>query len=87
MPLYSYECTSCEHQFEAYNSIDDRKSHGCTECGKHANLILSRKPPAVHGFALGWFEHIAEEPIYIKNKKHLKEVCNQHDCYAPGVLS
>lgn len=26
------------------------------------------------------------EPVYAKSKKHMKELCNRYECYAPGVL-
>ena len=33
MPLYKYKCISCEHQFEAQNTIADRETAPCPECG------------------------------------------------------
>ena len=85
MPLYTYQCLNCDRTFEAFSTIDDRKFSECAGCESIAELTIGR-PAAVHDFALGWFEHLAHEPIYIKSRKQLKEECNRRGCYAPGIL-
>lgn len=34
MPTYQYECSSCDHTFEAFQSMMDQKLKKCPECGK-----------------------------------------------------
>ncbi len=34
MPTYDYECRSCSHRFEAFQSIRDDALTTCPECGK-----------------------------------------------------
>ena len=34
MPTYDYECESCGHQFEQFQSITARPTRKCPECGK-----------------------------------------------------
>lgn len=85
MPSYSYKC-GCGAKFDAFRPMSDRHEAPCPKCGGTAQQALSRLAPAVHGFKFGWFEHMAREPVYAKSKKHMKELCDQHDCYAPGVL-
>jgi len=34
MPTYDYECGSCGHQFERFQSITARPAKKCPECGK-----------------------------------------------------
>lgn len=85
MPIYNYRC-SCSHEFEAFEKMDDRALSTCPKCNLMAEQTISRRAPAVHGFKYGVFEHITDEPVYVKSKKHLKELCNRYDCYAPGVL-
>lgn len=34
MPTYQYECEACEHSFEHYQSMLDKKLKKCPECGK-----------------------------------------------------
>lgn len=85
MPLYNYICSK-KHEFEAVVSMENRALCKCPKCGTMANQTISRRPAAVHGFKYGEFEDIALEPVYAKSKKHLRELCNRYDCYAPGVL-
>lgn len=85
MPLYNYKCSK-GHCFEAINSIKNHALHKCGACGSIAKQTISRRPAAVHGFKFGIFEDIALEPVYVKGKKHMKELCNRYDCYAPGVM-
>ncbi len=83
MPLYNYKCT-CGNAFEAFNTIKDMGVHPC-ECGKLAEQTLSR-PPAVHGFKYGFFEHISHDGEYIKSRRHLRQACIREGCYAPYIL-
>jgi putative FmdB family regulatory protein len=34
MPTYEYECKSCHHTFEAFQSIKDEPLKKCPKCGK-----------------------------------------------------
>lgn len=36
MPTYEYQCKSCEHQFEAFQSMTAKALRKCPECGKNA---------------------------------------------------
>ena len=40
MPTYEYECRSCEHQFEAFQSIKDKPLKKCPECGKGIRRLI-----------------------------------------------
>lgn len=82
MPMYTYEC-GCGFQFEDAKSIDDRKTCKCSNCGETARQIIGR-PAGVIPFQLGWFEHIAAEPLYIRNKDELRAACEENNCYATG---
>ena len=35
MPTYQYECTHCGHDFEALQSMTDKKLKKCPQCGKN----------------------------------------------------
>ena len=85
MPLYNYKCPK-GHEFEAINSIKNRALSQCGECGRMAKQTISRRPAAVHRFKFGVFEDMTLEPVYAKSKKHMRELCNRYECYAPGVL-
>jgi putative FmdB family regulatory protein len=34
MPTYEYECDSCGHAFDVFQSITEPKKRKCPECGK-----------------------------------------------------
>lgn len=34
MPSYDYECRSCEHSFEAFQSMSDEPLKVCPSCGQ-----------------------------------------------------
>lgn len=40
MPTYEYICKACEHEFEAFQSMNDPAKRKCPECGKNT---LERK--------------------------------------------
>lgn len=35
MPTYDYECTSCGHAFDAFQSMSDEPLKKCPECGRN----------------------------------------------------
>lgn len=86
MPLYNYKCPSndCEHEFSEIQSIADRESCPCPNCGILAEQQLSAPPSYM--FKEGWWEHIGPEPIYVKSKSQLRDECEKNDCIATGEL-
>ena len=85
MPLYNYKC-SCNKEFEAFENMSNGSFSKCPNCGKMAEQTISTKPAAVHGFKFGEFRDILPDPINVRGKQHLKDLCEEHECYAPGVL-
>lgn len=47
MPIYTYQCSKCEHFFEVFQSITGRGNAQCPNCGSPANLIPSLPAPPV----------------------------------------
>ena len=86
MPLYDLECTKCAHEFEDFVKMDERGDVPCPECGSETVVVIHKNGSAVQLFPEGWFEHIAKEPMYISDKKQLKQACEDNGCYAPGLL-
>lgn len=55
MPIYEYQCQSCQHEFEALQKISDGALTDCPECRQPA----LRKKISAAGFRLsgsGWYE-------------------------------
>lgn len=42
--------------------------------------------PPTKDWATGWWENITTEPVYIEDKKHLKQVCDKHGVMAKGLM-
>ena len=40
MPTYEYECTSCGHGFEVFQSMSDPPLKDCPECGKEVRRLI-----------------------------------------------
>jgi len=40
MPTYEYECKSCAHNFEVFQSMSDEPLKDCPECGKEVRRII-----------------------------------------------
>jgi putative FmdB family regulatory protein len=40
MPTYEYECKSCHHKFEAFQSIRDEPLKKCPKCGKGVRRLF-----------------------------------------------
>ena len=41
MPTYEYECTSCSHTFDAFQSINDVPLEICPKCGKNVRRLIN----------------------------------------------
>ena len=40
MPTYEYECRSCKHRFEEFQSINDDPIRNCPKCGKSVRQLF-----------------------------------------------
>ncbi|MCL2266054.1 MAG: FmdB family transcriptional regulator [Treponema sp.] len=40
MPTYEYECKSCGHNFEIFQSMSDPPLKDCPECGKEVRRLI-----------------------------------------------
>ena len=53
MPLYEYQCKSCQNNFELRQKFSDAPASACPECGGEVEKLISQS-----GFALkgqGWY--------------------------------
>ena len=41
MPTYEYECGSCRHRFERFQSITAKTSSSCPKCRRKARRLIS----------------------------------------------
>jgi putative FmdB family regulatory protein len=84
MPTYEYECRECNHQFESFAWVEDRKKpekEPCKICGgKSIKLGYNNhridRPHNVGGFADA-MERVCQSPA-VKGTKYEKELRAKH---------
>jgi|GEM_PF-189182 len=55
MPIYEYECTACEHEFETIQKFSDDPLKTCPECDAD-KLVKKISAAAFHLKGTGWYE-------------------------------
>ncbi len=53
MPIYEYECETCQHRFEVMQKFSDKPIKKCTQCAGPVHKVLS--PPALVFKGTGWY--------------------------------
>ena len=53
MPLYEYQCESCQGLLEVLQKFSDEPLSVCKECGGKLKRLLS--PPGLHFKGTGWY--------------------------------
>ncbi len=53
MPLYEYQCESCEHRFEVIQKFSDAPIDACPTCGSAVRKLFSS--PAIQFKGSGWY--------------------------------
>ena len=53
MPLYEYQCESCQHRFEVIQKFSDAPVDTCPKCGGTVKRLLSS--PAIQFKGSGWY--------------------------------
>ena len=41
MPTYEYECKSCQHTFDAFQSMSDEPLKSCPKCNKELRRLIN----------------------------------------------
>ncbi len=53
MPIYEYQCESCEHIFEVQQKFSDPLVEACVKCGKSVRKLISA--PGLMFKGTGWY--------------------------------
>ena len=53
MPIYEYQCESCEHIFEVQQKFSDPLVEACIKCGKSVRKLISA--PGIMFKGTGWY--------------------------------
>ena len=82
MPTYDYLCTRCEKEFEGWAKIAERRDTKCT-CGGSVEIMFKPARRAVVTFTPGWWNDIADKPVYCETPQELRDACDKNDAYSP----
>ena len=82
MPLYEVQCLKCDKEFEAFAKIAERQSIKC-QCGGKTKILMS--PPKKDWFKPFVSEDFNGEPILVRTKGHLKQLCEEHGVYSRAL--
>lgn len=55
MPIYEFECPSCQHRFEKLQKVSDADPTDCPDCGK-PGVRRRLTAPAFRLSGSGWYE-------------------------------
>jgi putative FmdB family regulatory protein len=53
VPIYEYQCESCQHRFEVKQKMSDVPVSACVRCGKRVTKLIS--PSAIKFKGSGWY--------------------------------
>ncbi len=91
MPTYDYQCNSCGHAFELFQSINDAVKSKCPECGKRTLRRLFGTGGAVVFRGSGFYQTDYRSESYKKGaeaeKKGTADGKNSGGESAPGKSS
>ncbi len=90
MPLNDVNCPRCgvievNHKVSHMWKAKDKWYTRC-RCGRGAEILCTLTMKNNDWFRPHWNEGIDWDPVYVKSKKHLKELCLKNNCtnYALG---
>jgi putative FmdB family regulatory protein len=79
MPTYEYECTSCKHNFEAFQKITDKPLTHCPKCNKKVKRLISAGAGVIFKGS-GFYATDYKKKDSAKPKKPSSEGCkNTHE--------
>jgi len=84
VPLYEYQCESCEHIFEVQQKFSDPLVDACVKCGKSVRKLISA--PGILFKGTGWYVTDYSNKLKDPNlSKPSSEAGGKQDSGASGV--
>ena len=79
MPNYVVKCKECGKKFEAFASIKDMDDIKCDCGGNIEHIIVPGSVVGIHVWIPYLEENITHQPVMVNSKKHLKQLCKEHN--------
>lgn len=82
--IYQMECDRCGKNTEMHCHLVEHetliKPGWPCQCGGRVRQVLVNSGIAFarEAFPKGEWEHVADDPVFIRDKAHLKDVCEEH---------
>lgn len=79
MPLYLYHCIQCDHEFEAFNRVEERNKQACLKCGDDVRILITTGSVITEtNFpGRGFWKYEFSEPVFIKDQQHFEHLLKQ----------
>ena len=86
MPIFDYQCSKCDHTFEAIQKISDAVLTDCPECGE-STLKKMVSAPSFRLKGGGWYETDFKDGNKKKDekKKEPSSEKSSHSCAGAGA--
>lgn len=77
MPVYDIRCTQCGAVQLDVAHASGEPPPPCRECSSPTEHVWLTSPRAKF-FHKGWYEHVAQDPMYFDDRGKLREHCNRN---------
>lgn len=89
--IYDYLCQECGEVTEAYRMVKDRDHcPRCHGCGAKTIKVISPGRTSINvgkGHRIpGLCTSLPGDPVYVKNKRHFRELCKERNAGTPVNL-
>ena len=78
MPLYDVKCSGCGKEEAVLAKLADFDNIRCMDCDNPMRVLITMKSHPVT-FREGYFDNIANDPIYCRTPQELRDACDEHD--------
>lgn len=80
MPTYARKCRRCGNEFEVFREVRNRNRAPCPKChGRSKYVPVATRVSMEDKIFPLVLEHVAPGGVEVRSKKHMAEVCKQHE--------
>ncbi len=82
MPLYTYQCLSCEKEQDEFKTVEDRElCPSCKNCASPTKKLISRLGSVNFGWPKGGvtMENCEANPVHFETRSQAKTYAKKHN--------